>query len=916
MRLKCIVRGCAVFIFIIGSTFPIKGWALPSASAQVVLPNDAYLMYYFESQDLPASRDQPTDFVFLPNRNDLVTVFVYGLDPDIWPILRVLTPEGDLLHENLNAGKQSGIFFRFRPTLPGLYRFSVASFGAGTGLVRVMLFEGEPLEDDLTLLDTLNPLLPSRAFMVAGNNFKPVRTLVETLVIRTPIFQFRPILYTSRGTSTTPPPVEERHTPLDIKEWFNEDGSTFYTVNIRAIPEDGAPPSANPPFSYGSLGDGTYFYYLTIGAGSDPVVLVRDGAGELIEGVLRPSSSNLLIVVTDPLLGGPNAPRVPVIIIDPETQTVTVDGTTIPPEALECNLISGTDGDDRGVGGELVGTPQCDLITGAGGNDVLKGRGETDYLLGGLGHDELYGEGGNDFLYGDPDKAGENTGEDLLYGGDGDDYLDGGGGDDILYGQDGEDRLFGRGGDDILYGGEDDDLLYGGPGNDHLYGDEENDTLYGGTEDDLLDGGAGNDILYGEAGDDILNGDENNDTLYGGDGDDQMDGGNGNDTLFVENASLGVVPNPETITGGAGADSFVFVPTAIGRFVLSGDPSDTLNFSALNRPITINLGLTGVDQTVATNLILHLVTVFNRIFGTNFNDTIIGTNGNDFINANGGDDLVRGLGGNDTIDGGAGNDTLYGGMGADTLIDTIGNNTIFGGKAAGELCAGGDGNDTITVGGGVNTVFGSNENNNTFCNDGADHVIVLSGVNLVIGGNRNNGLGAVGNDGNDNITLNGLGTDTVFGGNLNLSGGVGTDGGDFITDNSIGGDIIHGGNQNFSAACNLILGNCNDGNDTITLNAGSTDNDRVFGGNQNFNGAGNDVGDLITDHSTGNDHIYGGNDNSGLGPDGGDGNDTINSNTDGTVMDILVGDNLGGGGTGADTINGTPFFDVVIPGNQ
>ena len=134
----------------------------------------------------------------------------------------------------------------------------------------------------------------------------------------------------------------------------------------------------------------------------------------------------------------------------------------------ESNLISGRDGDDYLIGGNLA-----DTIYGGNGNDVILGMDGNDLLMGDTGNDILEGGDGRDRLY-----AGD--GNDSLCGGTGNDYLDAGTGDDKLWGGDGNDQLIGRAGNDFLDGeaGSDSYLGYGTTGFGH-------DTIHDATAGDI-----------------------------------------------------------------------------------------------------------------------------------------------------------------------------------------------------------------------------------------------------------------------------------------------------------------------------------------------------------------------------------------------------------------------------------------------
>lgn len=113
--------------------------------------------------------------------------------------------------------------------------------------------------------------------------------------------------------------------------------------------------------------------------------------------------------------------------------------------------------------------------------------------------------------------------------------------------------------DDSLEGSDIDDSIYGYEGNDTILGNSGIDYLFGFDGNDHIDGGLDDDLLYGGFGDDTLLGNNGNDFLIDDFGSDFLDGGAGDDYLvgFVDPTLFPDTIEIDTLTGGAGADTFV-----------------------------------------------------------------------------------------------------------------------------------------------------------------------------------------------------------------------------------------------------------------------------------------------------------------------------------------------------------------------
>jgi len=138
--------------------------------------------------------------------------------------------------------------------------------------------------------------------------------------------------------------------------------------------------------------------------------------------------------------------------------------------------------------------------------------------------------------------------------------LTGNAGNNLLSGSGGNDRLFGNSGADTLIGGSGNDLLNGGAGADRMVGGPGDDNYVVNDAGDLVIEAAGNgndtvrsgitltlranveNLVLISANNDGGTGNELPNTIVGGSGNNRLDGRGGSDTL----------------TGGHGADSFVF----------------------------------------------------------------------------------------------------------------------------------------------------------------------------------------------------------------------------------------------------------------------------------------------------------------------------------------------------------------------
>ena len=366
------------------------------------------------------------------------------------------------------------------------------------------------------------------------------------------------------------------------------------------------------------------------------------------------------------------------------------------------DVLVGGQGDDRLAGGAgtndtadyssaagpIFLNVEAGFVTGAAGRDQLSmvehviGTAFDDVLVGYGLQARLDGGAGNDTLTSNnsvPEGGGWTNNFNVMNGGAGDDSIDAGIGADTLIGGAGNDVMDGgKGNDTADYSeattGVKVDLALvvaqstgNGTGIDRLSNIE---NLTGGTVGDQLSGNGvvnvimglnGADVLYGRGGNDTLDGGNSADILRGNDGDDRLVGGQGNDRL----------------EGSTGDD--VLIGDGNDDLLIGGDGIDTADYAGDGRAVTVNLSITGAQN---TGYGADTLSGIERVIAGAGDDRLVGSTAADELHGGAGDDIVSGIGGADSLFGEAGDDQIAGGGGNDRLVGGAGADELLGGADA------------------------------------------------------------------------------------------------------------------------------------------------------------------------------------------------------------------------------------------
>jgi Ca2+-binding RTX toxin-like protein len=452
---------------------------------------------------------------------------------------------------------------------------------------------------------------------------------------------------------------------------------------------------------------------------------------------------------------------------------------------------------------------------------------------------------------------------DTIIGNDADNSLVGGAGDDSIAGGAGNDTIIGGEGNNTLVGGAGNDSIVGGDGVDVIYTNAGNDTVSAGGGGDLIDAtnsgvvhidaGAGSDSIFMSAsltGQDTVDGGAGYDLLY------FTDNGLGTDDLAhvrgVEKIELGDAPTAIVfpsytaadwaaiggsividghslsassplffdgsaagtlgtfdVTGGAGDDT---IQGGGGDDTLDGGTGlNTVSYAGAAAGVHVDLTLQGQAQATG-GAGSDLLSNFQNIIGSAYNDTLVGDGNNNLIQGGAGDDTIQGGAGNDTIQGGAGADFLQGGSGQTTFVFNTGD------VGAGEMISATgtaiidvqsttdfSGLGSCTLPGGTQLLLENEGTTATF------KAATLSGAWTLQGGEGEQTLQINGTSGDDVINVGGVNADSSWAAGKDL----------IVIDGGAGNDSITGP----SATAAKYLGG--DGNDTLV---GGIGNDTFLGG--------------------------------------------------------------------------------------
>ena len=232
------------------------------------------------------------------------------------------------------------------------------------------------------------------------------------------------------------------------------------------------------------------------------------------------------------------------------------------------------------------------------------------------------------------------------------------------------------------------------------------ENIVGSAGNDTLTGNASDNIFYlGLGGTDIVNGGLGNDTVIFG----AVNSNNGvninlsnintSNITNVENILVSGTQFSDTLTGDSSNN---LIEGLGGSDILNGaEGVDTVSYASSSLAVSVDLGASNGVQSQTYNNILNgvvngdaagdVLSNFENVIGSAFDDILIGSGTNVVNTLNGGDgnDILQGRGGADILIGGSGNDTAsYSLSQSPVTVSLVAGATNTGGDAAGDVLTG------------------------------------------------------------------------------------------------------------------------------------------------------------------------------------------------------------------------------------
>jgi Ca2+-binding RTX toxin-like protein len=396
---------------------------------------------------------------------------------------------------------------------------------------------------------------------------------------------------------------------------------------------------------------------------------------------------------------------------------------------------------------QYMGDVSANNVNGLGGSDVMSGAGGDDMIFSGSQTRYLLETEVTETFYQDSSLFGDATlklkiKKDLVVILDHPDMrsdrVNGDEGNDIISGADGHDFLYGGSGNDYLYGGFDPISQTQGRGSlvtdriekvryvidqDKLYYFAVNENfqeIYVSTGRDRLEGGDGNDVINGGDDDDVLMGQAGADRLYGGQG------------VQVSLQTYAYMEYDDDPFSPYNYEDIRYSKVTVsyyssgGKDVLYGqDGNDELNGEDGD-----DLLIGGADQDTIYGGDGQMITAFSGTSDEYTSRSVMEEQyvygGKDQLYGGTGHDHLLGQDDDDQLYGGSGDDVLYGGLGSTKTLTTTEKLSAHKDPRVSKT--------TMVVQGGNDLLYGDSGNDVIYAEDGDDRLYGGTGIDQLYGG--------------------------------------------------------------------------------------------------------------------------------------------------------------------------------------